>query len=363
MVDMVNILDKDRLFFTAINLQKLLGLNNAAADDLAQQNINYVKLNDQLFKLRLQQIISHGDSAQIPDAPEKVTLSGMPAIIQRLQAADLHNRCLLALFHVGPHRDLLPDLAAAGIPFSAPIAGNVYHEFYSRKHLTPEKFADCFELLAVDDPRIGRRLLKSIRNGRYPAIYVDGNMGPDGHHCSEGAETVNFGKVSIRVKAGIARLAAQFDLPILPLFCHTNPLGQSVSCGQLLGPPDKSKKACQHLMQQLYEQLFQKIKAAPEQWEYAACMQRWLIDSKSPEVLVASSLHTKQLRLTKDQVRLYRQKNKNFLVHVERSKAVVLPDILLPHMDQLATGFAAPQTLAARQQVQQLLDTGYLEQI
>lgn len=362
---MTNLLEQDRLFFSAINFQKLLGLSSDAADLLAMQNLSYIRQNDHRFQTRLQRMLADCKTAEPPLASTWLQLSGIEAVRQRLASPELWQGCLLALFHVGPHRDVLPDLASAGIPFSAPVAGQVYQDFYLQKHLAPANFADCFELLAVDDPRIGRQLLKRIKAGRYLAIYVDGNMGPDGHHCREGIEVVHFGNVKVRVKAGIARLASQFSLPVLPLFCQSEPAGPVVYTGELLPPPMSNPDASQQLMQQLYQQLFQWVAARPEQWEYAACLQRWLVTtdlaSNAEQKTIQTPLNV--YRLAAQQVRCYQQQQQHYLVHVGRGKAVVLPDFLHPELARLQTGFMVPSTASAQHQLQQLLEGGYLEQV
>ncbi len=358
-------LNQDRLFFTAVNYQQLLGINIAAADQLAQQNLQYVQQNDQLFQQRLQQMLTDCQQQRVQSPQQWLLMQGLPALQQQLQS--LTGPCLLALFHLGPHRDLLPDLAAAGIPFSAPIAGQAYQQFYQHKADAPAAFADNFELLAVDDPRIGRQLLQRVRAGRYLAIYVDGNMGPDGVHCKEGATTVQFGPLTIRVKAGAARLAAQFRLPLLPLFCHSDGDIPVVQAAPLLAAPANDDTAQQQCMQQLYDALWCQLRQRPQQWEYAACLQRWLEQSEAagtapqpaPQSAPQPAAETGRYRLPAAQIRLYQQQQQVFLVHSSRGKAIALPDFLQPHLTELTTGFTLPP--ASRPQLQALLSAGYLE--
>lgn len=355
---MNEMLSQERLFFSAVNYQQLLGVNPATADQLARRNLQYIRQNDQYFQQRLHQLLAACQRQSGQNLQEWQSMKGLATLQRHLQSLD--TPCLLALFHMGPHRDLLPDLAAAEIPFSAPIAGQVYQQFYQQKALAPRQFADCFELLAVDDPRIGRQLLQRVRAGRYLAIYVDGNMGPDGVHCKEGATQVQFGPIQIRVKAGAARLAAQFRLPLLPLFCHSEGDISVVRAGQLLPAPPSEVAGLQHCMQQLYAQLLSHLEKRPEQWEYAACLQRWRVSSEAsaseqlPDILANS-----RYRLSAAQIRLYQQQQQYFLVHSSRGKAIALPDFLYPHLAELNTGFVAPPE--ARAQLQQLLNAGYLE--
>src|SRR5438093_650502 len=72
-------------------------------------------------------------------------------------------------------------------------------------------------LIEVESARVGRDLVKGLREGRVGLIYVDGNMGPDGHKVEEGGVDVDFVGRRIRVKEGIARLSHSLRMPVLPL--------------------------------------------------------------------------------------------------------------------------------------------------
>ncbi len=357
---------QDRLFFSAINYQQLLGCLANEADVLASKNQAYIQQNDQRFEQRLAQMLLDCQQGRVQNLLQWCRMQGVTELQQQL--ASMAVPCVLALFHLGPHRDLLPDLAASGIPFSAPIAGKVYQLFYQQKALAPAPFSDCFELLDVDHPRIGRQLLQSVRARRFLAIYVDGNMGPDGVHCKEGATTVQFGMLTIRVKVGAARLAAQFGLPILPLFCYSEGATSVVQTGTLLSPPANNEEALQQCMQQLYQQLFLRLRQRPEQWEYAACLQRWRGSDQEPIKMQPESTtefncnqrkSDCRYRIPQEQIRLFQLQQQHFLVHSGRGKAIVLPEFLQPYISVLTSGFNVSSTMLI--QIEPLVQAGYLE--
>lgn len=199
------------------------------------------------------------------------------------------NGLLVALFHFGAHRHLLLDLAALGVPLSAPIAGRAYWDYYNLKSKTPKSFSECLKLMEVESRSAGRQLLLDIRRGRVGALYVDGNMGPDGHHVTEGATSVTFFTRQVRVKAGIARLAMSTGASILPVFATTtNGAGDAqVAIGKIIPPPRSSsisrQGAVQQLMQALYGDLERQVATSPAAWEYALCLHRWIISKQEVE--------------------------------------------------------------------------------
>ena len=100
-----------------------------------------------------------------------------------------------------------------GVPFLAPVAKRAYFECMRIGRVSTHRFERAFRLIEVESTRVGRDLLKGLREGRVGLIYVDGNMGPDGHKVEEGGVEVDFFGRRIRVKEGIARLAHGLDYP------------------------------------------------------------------------------------------------------------------------------------------------------
>lgn len=329
-------MDRERLFFSSLNYQILLDISTSEADRLAELNCKYVQKNDTEFYTRLLKAKEYFPPVH-SDFSSWINLEGWNKAVQDIQQARLKTgSCLLALFHFGPHRDLLPDLAAHGIPVSAPIAGDVYEDFYAQRHLTPGDFADCFELLPVDDKNIGRSIFKRIRAGRCIAIYVDGNMGPDGHYAEEGSEVINFSNLKIRAKSGIARLALKFKLPILPIFSWTLDTEKRVSTGQPISVT--TSEEIPSVVERLYAQLFSKIQHAPEQWEYAACLQRWRVQEKIQLAVTQATKLEGSYRIPENGIRVFIKGKDSFLINILRNKVIKLPEWLRISAGALSDG-------------------------
>jgi lauroyl/myristoyl acyltransferase len=248
-----------------------------------------------------------------------------------------HGGALVALFHYGEHRQVFVDLPSLGVPYIAPVAKHAYFDCCEMLKDGPEPFAHAMSLIEVEDSRVGRKLFSALRQGRIGLIYVDGNMGPDGHLVEEGGVRIGFLGKRIRVKAGIARLAIGLGLPILPLFASVRDGRIHVQFKPLIAPPGKSDladgeqtdAALTSIMQSLYDALGDQVRQAPEHWEFAFCFHRWLDQREAVEVArEACELPALDLELTVDTQRVteFRRESEVFWIHVGRQRAYRLPD-------------------------------------
>lgn len=321
----------DRSFFSSINYQTLLDIPEQVANKLADENQKFRNFCTDKFDNRLAFLVeyfSEQNKATIPEPEHK----GWEQVCQHIASIrQQHGSVILALFHFGLHRSILVDLACNGIPVVAPIAGKAYWDFYQQKHIAPAEFADCFNLVEVDSPSVGKQLVKQMRKGHLITIYVDGNMGPDGVHVEEGGVAVQFFDRQIQVKEGISRLAATFKLPVLPLFSLKQPGDKDrycISAGELLS-------AEPHLMQNLYQQLETQVKQRPQDWEYITCCHRWMASEHNTDPALAPVYDEKSgLRLNQKNVRLVQQGDDILLLHLDKQTAFKLPhwSIELSHL-------------------------------
>lgn len=95
--------------------------------------------------------------------------------------------CIVALFHFGQHRNIITDLVLSGYKVAAPIAGQSYYDYYRVKEELSPEYGNNLKLLEVESSGVGLSLIRAARSADILAIYVDGNMGPDGHHSEEGS--------------------------------------------------------------------------------------------------------------------------------------------------------------------------------
>lgn len=271
-----------------------------------------------------------------PDGGDPVPhLAGWDEIdFAALRAA--HGGVLVALFHYGRHRQVLADLAVMGERFIAPVAKHAYFDCSRIAAVASPRFGEAMRLIEVESPRVGRELLKGLRDGRLGLIYVDGNMGPDGHLVEEGAVAVDFLGHRIRVKEGIARLAQGLGLPVLPLFA-TAPVDGGPACvraGRLLSleahaDPAIAASLRQVLMQSLYEQLGALVREAPAPWEFGFCLHRWIQpatttpDPVMPEARASTA--AAWLQVQPERIAPYQRDGELYWVDVRRQKAFRLP--------------------------------------
>ena len=249
---------------------------------------------------------------------------------------DAHGSALVALFHYGEHRRVFSDLASLGVPYVAPVAKHAYFDCCEMLGNGPDAFRHAMSLIEVEDPRVGRKLFSALRQKRVGLIYVDGNMGPDGHLVEEGAVRVDFIGKRIRVKAGIARLAIGLGLPILPLFAIHEEGAIRLRFGAPILPPEKhclsdevlGETALTSIMQELYACLADQVRRAPEHWEFAFCFHRWLDQCEaSASVDVGHRLPADAHTLAIDRQRTteFLREGEVFWIHVGRQRAYRLP--------------------------------------
>jgi len=312
----------DRRFFSSINYQTLLNIPEQTANGLAEQSTQFRDICIDAFDKRLSKLINNfsGRSNLATPSAEHV---GWPDVIKEISTVrQKYGSVILALFHYGMHRDIIVDLACNNIPVSAPIAGKAYWDFYQQRHITPDAFAACFNLIEVDSPSVGKQLVKQIRKGRLITIYADGNMGPDGVHVAEGGTEVNFFGRSIAVKEGVARLARSFRLPVLPLFSQVEPGSSNcyrITTGELI-------HADANIMQQLYHQLESCVVQRPQDWEFITCCHRWITQEINSSTIASPSYaEAAMFKLNLQHVRVVQQKNDTFLLNLKQQKAFKLP--------------------------------------
>lgn len=242
-----------------------------------------------------------------------------------------HGGVLLAAFHFGKHREVLSDLCTLGIPFVAPVAKRSYFDAPLAFEQGPAACRDAAQMLEVEDRQVGRKLAMALKRGRAGLIYVDGNMGPDGHLVEEGATEVEFMGLRIRVKTGIARLALAMRLPILPLLAV--PSAQDPQQHRLIGLPpilpgvvrDESRSV-DTIMQACYDALAHAVEAAPQLWEFAFCLHRWVQVAPAPEPCVAPRAEIDTMTLDPSTVIEFPRDDGVYWLHLGRQRAYRLPD-------------------------------------
>ncbi len=253
-------------------------------------------------------------------------LSGWSAVRSVLDAYGQEG-VLLALFHYGRHREICCDLAVQGIPFVAPVAKQAYFEISRLDPVAPEPFERAKRLIEVEHPGVGRHLLAALREGRTGLIYVDGNMGPDGHRLDQGGIEVDFLGKRIRVKEGIARLAQSLRRVVIPLVVRTSlDAPDHVVAGEPLVAP-RDTEGRQRMMQSIYNALAAEVEKDPVPWEFAFCLHRWMVADAAPGFPLEHGLdEDAPIALLPQHVTLFERDRHQYWVHVGSQMAYRLPD-------------------------------------
>jgi len=244
---------------------------------------------------------------------------------------EMYGSLLLAVFHFGEHRHVLSDLATLGIPFVAPIAKHAYFDATAIFRNGPEASKTAAMMLEVERRDVGRRLLGGLKAGRIGVIYVDGNMGPDGHMVEESAVEVDFLGLKMRVKSGIGRLATSLSLPVVPMLAERS--GKGGTMLPVIVPRSSPKGAAREheivrIMQECYTTLGKAVSASPQDWEFAFCLHRWISADNSsqqsdrPTFVPTSSA---KARIDPKNVVYYSCPDGIYWLHIERQRAYKLP--------------------------------------
>lgn len=346
--------------FYRINFQTLLAgrTTHAPVAVLAKAAVRNRQNAQDEFDARLASIFAAPSTQPTP------LMSGWPLLKIR-ELREQHGGLLLALFHFGAHRHVVLDLAAVGVSIVAPVAGRVYEQYTRAGSEIFPDVAERLKLLQVESPRVGRELIHALRQGRTGAIYVDGNMGPDGHHVEEGAVPIRFMGKRIRVKSGIARLARTLKLPVVPVFAVPDGTSASQSHHPLFGRPVMAavgdgpgadgldfEKAT---MTDLYAQLAERVEAQPEAWEFALCFHRWMDDTRDdaghrresarsnrPSRRFSELADHEQLRVDSEHVAFLETGDGPAWIDTRRQQAYRCPQWSLDMLSPLVAGTALP---------------------
>lgn len=324
-------------FLTLFNKSKELGDIRLISQQATQTRVS----NQNCFDSRTDELLSifHNDKSEQALDPH---LKGWDLeVIYKLRAQ--YGGVLIALFHYGPHRHVLMDLACMGIDITSPIAKKAYWKQYELRDKAPGNIAHCMQLLEVEKETVGRELFLGLRAKRVGVIYVDGNMGPQTYQAGESTVIVDFFDRKIKVKAGITRLAQAFNYPILPAFTAEMHDGPHVQFGRPILPRDKAEqtKAEWQLstMQHLYKTLEQQVSIDPSQWEYAMCLHRWLakdpnqggIASNTDKHPIEPLDHEDIIQINRKNVSVIERGEKSFWVDVNAEKGYMAPTFM-PHL-------------------------------
>jgi len=191
---------------------------------------------------------------------------------------------ILCSFHFGAFRFLASDLVMAGRHVTQPMGGPPYTMMASLLDGYQGPLADRFRIVSVDDDAAGLfQMARALRKGEVVVVFVDGNRGIGGCWNEAGRLPLEFLGRSVRVKSGVARLAASLGVPLVPVLVPRGDDGIGTvrfeptldPGGRLTG--DAEKEFVARAMADMYAAFEREVRARPGQWEGSSFMHQWRV--------------------------------------------------------------------------------------
>lgn len=175
--------------------------------------------------------------------------------------------------HMGDYRHLAPDLSIAGHFFHLLLD----HSAFRQTSAVLERCRSCVlreghRLVNVEDRAGLVTAARALKRGGTLVAYVDGNTGPGGPLDRQSVVEISFFGLTVAVKAGIARLAAKYRTPILPVL--VGPDGR-VHWSEPIRPSPDDPAFEGRALQAVYSFLEDSISARPAEWENWCFLHRW----------------------------------------------------------------------------------------
>lgn len=203
---------------------------------------------------------------------------------------------ILCSFHLGAYRDLPTDLAIQGLRFTLPLTGEARDQTAAALARSPSRLLPEGHLLAnVEERRGSLQVARALAAGGVVFAYPDGNSGQGGPAEEDGRVELELFGLPVRVKSGLARLAARYRTPILPLLALEPEAGvpRVVWAPPIEAPRQPGPGFEVYATAALYSFFEQHVLADVEQWEGGCFLHRWRVPppverdhaGSSPEIL------------------------------------------------------------------------------
>lgn len=203
--------------------------------------------------------------------------------------ADLRTRPgIIATFHTGSYRLLNLCLATAGLPLALLVSADVVAREGRAMRQRQQQIHDGkdqnhpFELLEAEDPQVLRKLCRLLARGYQVIVYVDGNMGSDGHRMSAHLLTIPFLSGKLKVRQGIALMAYLARVPIYPIWSEWKH-GRSrliPSVPIFIEEGESREQYGVRVINALYSILEKAVEQDPATWECWQYLHPWIVPKK-----------------------------------------------------------------------------------
>jgi hypothetical protein len=128
------------------------------------------------------------------------------------------------------------------------------------------------------------KFVDALKGGGIVSLNVEGNTGADGPWGQGSRSAVRFFNHTLRVKNGVARLAAALGTPLLPVTTLSEPdcFGRVVFGTPIIPPRSSSPSDCEGFVRQTMQALYARLESYAgryrDQWEGWSALHRWRVE-------------------------------------------------------------------------------------
>lgn len=212
-------------------------------------------------------------------APGFVRLEGWDEVLRVIDREP--GPVALCTLHLGAFRDAPFELALRARTVTMPVNTEAYEQTQNALEEGHALLRERWKPTNVDHVSGTVSMARAAKRGELLFAYVDGNTGSDGPWGTQGRTLVDFLGFRIRVKDGMARLAAALGATVLPLVTPRMEGDRAlVAAGEPIRPGGRLKGPAQDAFaaaatQELYAFFDPFVRAAPMDWESACFLHRW----------------------------------------------------------------------------------------
>jgi lauroyl/myristoyl acyltransferase len=264
-------------------------------------------------------------------APRLAAMEGWPRALETIRGAG--TPVVVCTLHLGAYRDIPLELALLGKRIMLPVNTSGFEQTSDALSHSHPLVSGRWRLANVDRPGGAVALARAARQGDLLFAYVDGNTGTDGPWGTQGRTTVSFLGFEVRVKDGMARLAAALGAPVVPLVSPRLGADRAeVRVGEPIDPGGRLKGEAQdrfahQATQALYTFFEPNVRAAPHEWESLCFLHRWRERPEAPPASAAPAAEpARGYRLDQRRVALVDSAAGPVLMNVQSLRSFRVPD-------------------------------------
>lgn len=261
-----DILNVKKTLFNEANLRYLL------------PEVKFEDYESAYIKIRQSQVLAAFEARNPKYAHDILDVEGEEVI-------DYSNQHIFCAYHYGSFHAIISLLIRRNVDFALLIDNSTYEAHYESSiqqinNIKRYYNVNCqFELLNAEKFDIIESLIQSVNSGKSIIAYLDGNTGTGGSfRKDERMVKVRFLERYIYARRGIAFLAAQTQLPIIPVVSGRNNERIKVELYDSINIEVEQNKFdfADQTTQQLFNILEKHVLEDPLQWECWPYVHKWI---------------------------------------------------------------------------------------